>query len=144
MGSPWHRKYRRRHTHLRFQKFFFPFPSPWLSVRTWSLPPAPLSQPLREQMAGLAFHQPAEVIWSALLTDHSSDPLRLSFLFHDLLCLLRDQQLCLFTLPADIKIPFIKGCFSLSHTHTHITLCRRTARMLTAVHKRKMGFWVRR
>lgn len=40
---------------------------------------------------------------NCLFTDHSFDPLRLRLLLHDLLCLLRDQQLCLLALPADIK-----------------------------------------
>lgn len=35
-------------TNLQSQRFFFPFPSPWLSVQTWFLQLEPLSQPLQK------------------------------------------------------------------------------------------------
>lgn len=51
---------------------------------------ATFSASKKTQVAGLDFHQPAEVTWSLILTDHGSDPLRLGLLLHNLLRLLWD------------------------------------------------------
>lgn len=115
-----------RNTNLQFQRFFSQSPSPWLFVQTWSLPLVPLSQPLQDKQITISI--PAVVCFRHFflnnhpvfpfffLTYDGFDPFRLRLFLHDLLCLLRNQQLCLLALPAKTNMHFdIRGFIHGNH-----------------------------
>lgn len=103
-------------TNLQSQRFFFPFPSPWLSVQTWFLQLEPLSQPLQKTKQNPKTSKHVSTLSATnseqstlnttvslqFLTYHRFNPLRLCLLLHNLLCLLGDQQLGLLALPANM------------------------------------------